>query len=93
MSETSYKPDYAVPPGWLLEEHLEAAKLSREEFAVLCGCSTDLLGEIIAGKAPVGQELAARFEMVLAMPAHIWLGMEAHFQALRQRHTLDDPPA
>ena len=29
----SYRPDYAVPPGWVLEEHLKSHSLSPAELA------------------------------------------------------------
>ena len=28
-----YRPDYAVPPGWVLEEHLKSHSLSPAELA------------------------------------------------------------
>ena len=47
-----YNPDYAVPPGWILDERLQAQGISRAEFALRCGCSLKLISEIIAGNAP-----------------------------------------
>ena len=32
-----YKPDYAVPPGCVLEERLEVQGISHAEFARRCG--------------------------------------------------------
>ena len=49
----SYEPDYAVPPGWVVEEHLQSQRLSHAEFARRCGRSAKLISEIIAGKAPI----------------------------------------
>ena len=34
-----FRPDYAVPPGWVLEERLEAKGISYVEFARSCGRS------------------------------------------------------
>ena len=47
-----YRPDYAVPPGWVLAERLEVRGISPAEFARRCGRSPKLISEIIAGKAP-----------------------------------------
>lgn len=75
-----YQPDYAVPPGSLLKEYLAERGLSNTEFARRCGRSAKLIGEIVAGKAPVEPATALQFERVLGMDARIWLGIEANFQ-------------
>ena len=75
-----YRPDYAVPPGWILDEYLEAQGLSQAEFARRCGRSAKLISEIIAGKAPVEPETALQFEKVLGLNAGIWLGIEKKYQ-------------
>ena len=82
MTTATYRhePDYAVPPGWVLEEHLEAQGLSHAAFARRCGCSLKLIGEIVAGKAPIEPETALQFERVLGLDADIWLGIEASYR-------------
>lgn len=75
-----YEPDHAVPPGWILEEHLEARGLSRAAFARRCGCSLKLIGAIIAGEAPIEPGTALQFEKVLGLDAHIWLGIESSYR-------------
>ena len=75
-----YDPDYAVPPGRVLEEHLEVRGLSQAEFARQCGRSAKLVGEIAAGKAPVEPATARRFEKVLGVDAGVWLGLEANYR-------------
>ena len=80
-----YRPDYAVPPGAILEERLEAHGVSHAEFARRCGRSAKLISEIIAGKAPVEPETALQFEKVLGVDASIWLGIEKDYQLHRAR--------
>ena len=80
-----YNPDYAAPPGWVLAERLEAQGMSRAEFARRCGCSPELISEIIAGNAPIEPEIALRFEKALGVGACIWLGMEADYQFHQER--------
>ena len=80
-----YRPDYAVPPGAVLEERLEAHGLSHAEFARRCGRSAKLISEIIAGKAPVEPATALQFEKVLGVDAGIWLGIEKDYQLHRAR--------
>lgn len=81
----SYRPDYAVPPGWVLDEHLKSHSLSQAEFARRCGRSAKLISEIIAGKAPVESKTALQFERVLGLDANIWLGMEARYRLHQAR--------
>ena len=82
MATATYRhePDYAVPPGWVLEEHLETQGLSHAAFARRCGCSLKLIGEIVAGKATIEPETALQFERVLGLDADIWLGIEASYR-------------
>ena len=75
-----YRPDYAVPPGWVLEERLEANDISQAEFARRCGRSPKLISDIIAGKAPVEAKTALQFERVLGVSANIWLGIEKRYR-------------
>lgn len=75
-----YEPDYAVPPGWVLEERLEDRQFSHAEFARRCGRSAKLISEIIAGKAPIEPVTALQFEKVLGLDASVWLGMESDYR-------------
>ena len=81
----AYEPDYAVPPGQVLEEHLDAREMSHAEFARRCGRSPKLISEIIAGKAPVEPRTALQFEKVLGMDASIWLGIDAEYRLHKAR--------
>ncbi len=80
-----YKPDYAVPPGWVLDERLETQGISHAEFARRCGRSPKLISEIIAGNAPIEPKTALQFEKVLGMDAGIWLGMESDYRLHQER--------
>jgi HTH-type transcriptional regulator / antitoxin HigA len=75
-----YEPDYAVPPGRVLAEMLDALQMSHAEFARRCGRSAKLISEIIAGKAPIEPGTALQFERVLGMAASVWLNLEARYQ-------------
>ena len=87
MATTTYQfqPDYAVPPGWVLEEHLEVHGISQAEFARRCGCTTQLISEIVAGRAPVEAETALLFEKELGLAASIWLGIERDYRLHQMR--------
>lgn len=79
-STHSFRPDYAVPPGWILAERLEVLHISHAEFARRCGRSPKLISEIIAGKATLEPETALQFEKVLGVDASIWLGIESDYR-------------
>ena len=79
-SKNQYNPDYAVPPGWALEEILEARDLSQAKFARMCGRSAKLINEIIAGKAPIDSETAIQFGRATGLNAGIWERMEARYR-------------
>ena len=87
MMRTSnrYRPDYAVPPGWVLGERLEVQGISHAEFARRCGRSSKLISEIISGKAPLEPETALQFEKVLGVDAGVWLGIESEYRLHRAR--------
>jgi HTH-type transcriptional regulator/antitoxin HigA len=73
----NWTPNWAVHPGALLQEHLEARRLSQTEFARLAGLSPELVGAIISGNSPVTAETANRLEQTLVLKAYIWTGMQA----------------
>ena len=76
-----YRPDYAVPPGWVLEERIEAQGISPGEIDDRCGLAPELVAGIIAGTAPVDTDTAAKLEEALDLDASIWLGIEADYRA------------
>ena len=80
-----YEPDYAVSPGEVLEEHLEAREMSQAELARRCGRSPKLISEIIAGKAPVKPRTALQFERALGMDASVWLDLESNYRLHLER--------
>ena len=84
-ARNQYKPDYAVPPGWVLKEYIEAEGISQAEFARRCGRTPKLVSEIISGKAPLEPETAIQFERVLGVNASIWLGIESDYQLYQTR--------
>ena len=85
MTTNQFKPDYAVPPGWVLREHLESYGISQAEFARRCGRSSKLISDIVAGKAPVEAKTALQFEKVLGVDASIWLGIERDYRLRQMR--------
>lgn len=79
----AFTPDFASPPGHLIQEYLEELGISARELARRCGRSGKLMAEITAGKAPIEPETALQLERVLDVPAAIWINMEAAYQLHR----------
>ena len=76
-----YRPDYAVPPGWVLEERLEAQGISPGELPEICGLAPELVAGIIAGESPIDAATTAKFNEAVGLDASIWLGIEADYRA------------
>ena len=80
-----FRPDYAVPPGWVLEERLETYGISHTELARRCGCSPEHVSGILAGDVSIGPEIARHFENELGLGANIWLGIEREYRLHKDR--------
>jgi len=83
MADTTiiqFAPDYAVHPGEILEETLEARGMKKAAFAKRCGLSDKTVSQIINGKAPVTPESAIQFERVLGVSATVWNNLEAFYR-------------
>ncbi len=75
-----FEPDYAIPPGEILEETLEARGMKKAEFAERCGRSEKMISQIINGQAPITAETAIQFERVLGVSAGVWNNLEANYR-------------
>lgn len=86
-SGSEWSSEYAIPPGWVLEEYLEVRGFSQAEFARRCGRSPRLISEIIAGKASLEAETALQFERVLGLDASAWVNIESAYRLRLARET------
>lgn len=83
MAETArneFMPDYAVHPGEILNETLDARGIKKSVFARRCGLSDKTISLILSGKAPVTYETAIQFERVLGVAASVWSNLEANYR-------------
>ncbi len=85
-----FKPDYIVAPGATLRETLETRGMSQAEFARRADLSTKHVNQIIQGEAPITLDTAFALELVTDVPADVWTGLEATYQAHRRRQALGD---
>ena len=79
-THNTYRPNYAVTPGAVLDEHREAGGMTQDELAQRLGLSKKHVNRVLAGKEPVTPETALKLEAVFGLPAHVWLGIEARYR-------------
>lgn len=82
---STFKPDWAVPPGVTIEEWLDENAMTQAELAQRLGLSAKALNQIIRGHASLSHETALRLEVVTGIPARTWNQFEAHWQEESQR--------
>ena len=80
-----YRPDYATPPGYVLQDHIEAKGLTPAEFARRHSLPAELIESIIDGNAPIDADLAALFGREFNLEAGVWLNMEAIYRRRLER--------
>lgn len=80
-----FEPNWAVHPGEILEEHLDARGLSQAEFARRTGITTKTVSTIISGDNPVSPATALAFESVLGMKAVVWTNLQAQWDLFEER--------
>jgi addiction module HigA family antidote len=88
MSATSpslFEPNYASPPGMMLEEWLEENQITQSEVAQRSGHATKTINQIIKGLAPISPQMALDLEKVTGVPASLWGNMEAQYRQFLAR--------
>ena len=69
-----------IPPGEHLEEGIEYIGMTEQELADKMGMSEQAIGELIRGEMAVTQDIADKLELVLGVPSHMWVNLEARYQ-------------
>lgn len=77
---SSFTPNYAVPPGGTLRETLESLGMAQTELAERSGRPKKTINEIITGKTAITAETALQFEHVLGVPASFWNNLERNYR-------------
>ena len=86
MTSSAIHSDLAIPPGEFLLEVAGDLGISQAELARRMGRPPQAINEIIKGEKMITSETALQLEQVLAVPAHIWTGLEAEYQLVKARH-------
>lgn len=82
MTQRTYqhRPEYATPPGYVLQDHIEANGLTLAGFARQHSLPEELVADVIQGRAPIDGDLAALFGREFSLGADVWLRMEARYR-------------
>ena len=86
MTSSAINSDLAIPPGEFLLEVAGDLGISQADLARRMGRPPQAINEIIKGEKVITSETALQLEQVLAVPAHIWTGLEAEYQLVKARH-------
>ena len=84
-TKTQLYSDLPIPPGDTLAEELAARGLSQAALARRMGRPLQTVNMIVTGKKRITAETALDLERVLAIPAHVWLGLQAEYDETRAR--------
>ncbi len=69
-------PAYAIHPGEMLKDELDARDIKQNDFAKLIGYKATQLNEIIKGKRDVNADFALLIGKALGMDPSFWMGLQ-----------------
>ena len=75
-----FEPDYAVPPGWMLEEALQERHMSQAELGRRTGLSARYISRLIRGQAPLTADVAWKLELATGVSARLWNNLERGYR-------------
>ena len=71
-TRNEYVPNYATPPGLVLEDYMAGAGMDIAALSAQSGLSESALAAILDARAPITDEVAAALERVFGRPAYLW---------------------
>jgi HTH-type transcriptional regulator/antitoxin HigA len=75
-----HEPDYAVAPGGVLQDTIDALGMSRADLAARTGLSKRTINQVIRGYEALSHSTALRLEKVTGTPASVWNSLEARYR-------------
>jgi len=76
----SLSPDYAVHPGEILEETLDAREITKQELAARTGITPKTISQIVNRKASISPEVAVALERSLGISAETWTNLDTQYR-------------
>ncbi|MFM7022858.1 MAG: HigA family addiction module antitoxin [Flavobacteriales bacterium] len=72
-------PAYAIHPGNMLKDELDARDIKQNDFAKLIGYSVTQLNEIINGKRSINADFALLIGKALSIDPSFWMGLQSQY--------------
>jgi HTH-type transcriptional regulator/antitoxin HigA len=88
-TESSIGSDLAIPPGEYLEEVIDELGMNKDELARRMLRPASKLSPIFKGEKTITPDTALQLEMVVGVPAHVWLGLESEYRLTLARQQSD----
>jgi len=80
MSKNTFKPDYTVAPGEILQEQMDHYGTTKTDLAAHLKIPKKKLKKILKGKAPIKLQMAIRLSRIYQYPAHMWVNLETNYR-------------
>jgi addiction module HigA family antidote len=74
-----------IPPARLINDELEALKISKENAAQAFGLNNTELEELLQGTRSITPQIAAALENMGSSPANLWLQLQASYETHPKR--------
>ena len=75
----------AVHPGEILRDELDARGLAQVDLAARMGRPVQVVNEILRNKKGISPQTARDLELVLGVPAHLWMNLQSSYELTRDR--------
>lgn len=75
-----WRPNWAIPPGEILQEELQARDMTPADLAYQVGCPYATVDQVLRAEAALTPELATDLERVLGISACLWTGLENNYR-------------
>ncbi len=80
-----YMPDVAISPGATILEMLADMGITQAGLADRMNRPANKVNEILHGKRAITPDTALELELVLGIPAYVWLELESNYQIANKR--------
>jgi len=78
--QSTFKPNYAVPPGETLKETLDTLGMTQNELVERVGRPHQTINGVVSGKLSINADTALQLERALGVPASFWNNLETNYQ-------------
>jgi addiction module HigA family antidote len=83
-----FTPDYACPPGAIVEELLDAAGWRADDLAHRLGWTPSFTRSLLGGTTPITPAIATQLSELLGHTASFWLRCQSNYEADLERLSL-----